>query len=65
MKVAVALTSDTRATLVIVILVAASVLPDLIYTSIFFPASRFLENLPPLVTSFPSTRIVPLFCSIT
>ena len=64
MKVAVATTLDTRATLVIVILVAV-VLPDLIYILMLFPASRSLEKLPPLVTGVPSICIVPLFCSIT
>ena len=63
MKVAVAVTLDTSFTLVIVILVAV-VLPDLISTLILFLASRSLEKLPPLVTLFPSTCIVPLFCSI-
>ena len=65
MKVAVAVTSSTSLTLLIVILVAALVLPDLIFTLIFSPAARSLEKLPPLVTAVSSTLIVPLFCLIS
>ena len=62
-KVVVAVTSETSTTLVMVIFVAV-VLPDLILTVIDELAASSLLKLPFVVTSLPSTVIVPLFCSI-
>ena len=49
---------------VFVVLVAALVLPDLMYTLMLALGASSLENLPPAVTAVPSTWMVPLFCSM-